>query len=363
MDNMENDNKFDIVASNVRGLGAIELAQSLLPAFERIAAKRIGKIWLPQDGRLSQYTGLLDDSHYVNTSRTLPNSLSRVVECIYPNLFYPKDLSLIVIGDLPLRYDGKQVVFIHRPSLISGSTAGSLGAWFTSAVSRLIFAVNMNYIDNAIVQTTSMKRGLEQTFPTLKDRIVIISQPSPSWLLDNPIKRSGPIRFGANENFTLFFPSAYYPHKNHSLIYNYARQFGDKDSLLKIKITIDESTANSYSPLIDFIGRLDSKMMRHYYSSVDALLFPSLDESYGLPLVEAMHIGLPIICADRPYARSLCGDEAVYFDPLSTQSLHDAIIKMRSKISNGYWPDWSLQNAKIPTDWDQVAYDMLALLD
>jgi glycosyltransferase involved in cell wall biosynthesis len=51
------------------------------------------------------------------------------------------------------------------------------------------------------------------------------------------------------------------------------------------------------------------------YEAADACLFPSLCESFGHPLVEAMALGKPLIAADRPYARELCGPHALYVDP------------------------------------------------
>ncbi len=51
------------------------------------------------------------------------------------------------------------------------------------------------------------------------------------------------------------------------------------------------------------------------YRAADACLFPSLCESFGHPLVEAMALGKPVIAADRPYARELCGEHALYVDP------------------------------------------------
>lgn len=51
------------------------------------------------------------------------------------------------------------------------------------------------------------------------------------------------------------------------------------------------------------------------YLQLDACVFPSICESFGHPLVEALAIGKPIICADREYAREICGEHAFYFDP------------------------------------------------
>jgi glycosyltransferase involved in cell wall biosynthesis len=51
------------------------------------------------------------------------------------------------------------------------------------------------------------------------------------------------------------------------------------------------------------------------YQASDACLMPSFCESFAHPLVEAMAMGKPLICADRPYAHEICGDSALYVDP------------------------------------------------
>ena len=57
------------------------------------------------------------------------------------------------------------------------------------------------------------------------------------------------------------------------------------------------------------------------YRSVDACIFPSICESFGHPLVEAMAMNKPLICADRPYAREICGAHAIFIDPNQPQEL------------------------------------------
>jgi glycosyltransferase involved in cell wall biosynthesis len=57
------------------------------------------------------------------------------------------------------------------------------------------------------------------------------------------------------------------------------------------------------------------------YRASDACLMPSFCESFAHPLVEAMALGLPLLCADRPYAHEICGEDAVYFDPHRPEEL------------------------------------------
>jgi glycosyltransferase involved in cell wall biosynthesis len=61
--------------------------------------------------------------------------------------------------------------------------------------------------------------------------------------------------------------------------------------------------------------------MERLYLDSDIFIFPSLTESFGFPLAEAMSYGLPIVAADTPVNREICGEAAVYFSPLNPEDL------------------------------------------
>jgi glycosyltransferase involved in cell wall biosynthesis len=63
------------------------------------------------------------------------------------------------------------------------------------------------------------------------------------------------------------------------------------------------------------LGYLGGNALRAAYHNATILVMPSLVESGNITLTEAMTMGTPIVAADRAYARDLCGDAAVYFDP------------------------------------------------
>lgn len=59
---------------------------------------------------------------------------------------------------------------------------------------------------------------------------------------------------------------------------------------------------------IKFAGRQSPEQMRHLYAQANCLLFPSRLESWGLPISEAKHLGLPMFVADTGYARETVGN-------------------------------------------------------
>lgn len=60
---------------------------------------------------------------------------------------------------------------------------------------------------------------------------------------------------------------------------------------------------------------LPDVVIADFYRMADALFFPSLEEGFGIPILEAGVVGLPIFCADIPPLREIAGPHATYFSP------------------------------------------------
>jgi alpha-1,3-rhamnosyl/mannosyltransferase len=76
---------------------------------------------------------------------------------------------------------------------------------------------------------------------------------------------------------------------------------------------------------IFFTGHVPDQDLRAMYSTATALVYPSLYEGFGLPIVEAMACGCPVICADAASMPEVAGDAALYIDPVRPDSLTHAI--------------------------------------
>ena len=126
--------------------------------------------------------------------------------------------------------------------------------------------------------------------------------------------------------------------------------------------SVDRSVLTSSISWVRNMGRLTPSACLQAYQESDALFFPSLLESYGLPLVEAMTQGLPIVCSDLPYARWLCEDQAIYFDPIRPDSAWQAIRELKWRLAEGWQADWRQALAKLPNDWNVVARQFLDVL-
>ncbi|WNM27803.1 glycosyltransferase family 1 protein [Demequina capsici] len=91
-------------------------------------------------------------------------------------------------------------------------------------------------------------------------------------------------------------------------------------------------------------GAVSPGELRWLYENAAALAFPTLDEGYGLPMIEAAAFGLPVIASDIPALREV-GVSARSFDPLSVDEIVEAL--------NGV-PELSRTSASEPRGWAQV---------
>lgn len=349
----------DISATNIRGLGAVRLVESLLPSLERVGGDNIGRVWLPDGGPLASYGAGDRSGRYRVYRRLLPNAVSRVLECTVLSGRLARGRSILGLGDLPIRGARKQVVFVHSSFIVRGSSGTGPVQRLKGAVLRAVFKANLRWVDAAIVQTACMQSELVAAYPELQGKIFVVSQPAPQWLLGKP-RRDGARREGG---LRLFYPAADYPHKNHALIRSYGASLEAGGRVETIAVTVGRVVGDPPGGVLRHLGQIEPAEVVRQYAECDALLFPSLAESYGLPLVEAMYLGLPILVADLPYARILCGDGAIYFDPASVESLDGAVAELGRRLSSGWRPDWSAQLAGMSRDWDEVAARMLAVFD
>jgi len=79
------------------------------------------------------------------------------------------------------------------------------------------------------------------------------------------------------------------------------------------------------SPRIHATGYLETREIRALMATSVALVLPSLEEGFGLPVAEAMAAGLPVVCSRGSALEEVAGGAATLIDPLNTRSIADGI--------------------------------------
>jgi glycosyltransferase involved in cell wall biosynthesis len=95
---------------------------------------------------------------------------------------------------------------------------------------------------------------------------------------------------------------------------------------------VSEVAAHSaHSDDIYFIGFVNNSDLPSLYRAAELFVFPSLYEGFGMPILEAMACGTPVVCSNQSSMPEVAGDAALLFDPYDED---DICLKMESILSN-----------------------------
>ena len=186
------------------------------------------------------------------------------------------------------------------------------------AIQKLLFSLFQRYVHDFFVQLPWMKQQLKSTFSIESKNIHVIRT--------HGLHRNETKLADTTGLVNLIYPASGFHYKNHRMILNGLKLIDKKlwDNLqIDFTLNADDNVLtrqlhNSVTRLrlpIRFIGTIDhSDLLQRYNSQM--VIFSSLVESQGMPLIEAMQAGTTIICLDIPFARQSLTDypNALFFN-------------------------------------------------
>ena len=86
--------------------------------------------------------------------------------------------------------------------------------------------------------------------------------------------------------------------------------------------------ASGFAEDIVFSGFVPAEDLPLLYNAADLFVLPSINEGFGLPILEAMACGAPVTCANTSSIPEVAGDAALYFDPHEPNAIAQAILKL-----------------------------------
>ena len=144
-------------------------------------------------------------------------------------------------------------------------------------------------------------------------------------------------RYGLCSEY-LFYPANFWRHKNHANLFRAMNLL--KRSGFKTQLVLTGALFNERKDLDDILHELGIKEMVKalgYVAQEDLealignakmMVFPSLFEGFGIPMLEAFKSGVPVCCSDKTSLPEVAGDSALYFDAESPESISQAIKKL-----------------------------------
>lgn len=144
----------------------------------------------------------------------------------------------------------------------------------------------------------------------------------------------------------LYYPAANWPHKNHKNLLEALKILRDEqrfDGQLVLTGVAMKSHGeiNSHverlglADVVKVLGYLDYAELPYLYNIASLMVFPSFFEGFGIPLVEAMACGCPVVCSDATSLPEIVGVAGLLFDPASPRDIAEKV-----------WKAWSDQGVR-----------------
>lgn len=244
------------------------------------------------------------------------------------------------LSDLPIPTEKKQMFLFDwpyaiYPDSISWSIQRSTD-YLIRKFKLFFFKRYLPFVDLMIAQTDVVKTRLESLYKCKTVKVISVGG-----------KGSGEVNetdryFKFSDGYKLLCVSNYYTHKNIEIFIPLAELIKKYQNDIVIVTTVDASqcagarkfieeiSKRGLQDIIKNLGSVPMSEVGSLFRSVDALLFPTVLETFGLPYLEAMYYEKPILTSDLDFAKIVCGDAAQYFNPRDVYDIYRTITLVRS---------------------------------
>ena len=196
-----------------------------------------------------------------------------------------------------------------------------------------MMALTLNTASKIIVPSRHTKKEIDDVFPEVTNKVDILPNfPAPIFSND---------REGITGNYLLHV-SKWEPRKNIlsllkavSIVHAKHRDcrlvlVGDSGYRRYGKRIAEIISSYPFKDFVTCVGVVDDSQLSDYYHSASLFLFPSLYEGFGIPVLEAMASGIPVISSNTTSLPEVCGDAALLVDPKKHNEIAKSIIQILS---------------------------------
>lgn len=241
--------------------------------------------------------------------------------------------TVLCFGNLPPLFKSRARVFVFLQNRymfgVHDFSRFSLGSRVRLTMERWWFRTRMHSSYQIIVQSPTMQRELKHSLGF--DALVL------PFLAATDAPHEANSERVETEQFDFVYVSSAEPHKNHAVLLEAWVLLAEQGIKPTLALTVSGQTAANVAQLIEQkktahglqitnFGTLKHGDVHNLYRASNALIFPSKLESFGLPLLEASKLGMPVLAPELDYVRDVI-EPAQTFDPNSPTSIARAVLR------------------------------------
>lgn len=213
-----------------------------------------------------------------------------------------------------------------------------LSATIQRFLRRNLILLSVRHNQHIMTPTATMRSMLLDWAPEMADRCFVNSYGT----LVETFKATRRRPWREDGTLRLFYVSVYYPHKNPSdgVIACELLQQSGMDATLRLTMNM-ENIAQVRGSARDLFhlsrgmeagivktGSINYDQLPAAYAQHDVFIFPSISETFGHPMTEALASGIPVVAADVPVNREVLGDAALYYPPYHPSGLVECLRRL-----------------------------------
>lgn len=245
------------------------------------------------------------------------------------------DSIVLCLGNLPpiFRLKGHVSLFVQNAYLVSKTSVADF-PWrdrLRICLERVWLRWFISRADEVIVQSLSMQRLVSRNFAVLPRLMPFMQREIKNSTSESVRSQSNAL----GKMYDFLYVASGEPHKNHHRLIEAWKILAMKNIFPSLCLTVPrygnsalcewlESQVGNHNLRIENIGAISSDQIQSLYLQAGALIYPSLLESLGLPLIEARRVGLPILASELDYVRDIVDPEQS-FNPESAVSIARAV--------------------------------------
>jgi len=249
----------------------------------------------------------------------------------FPRLLYKYDLDLMHFPhfNVPIFYFRKFVVTIHDLILIHfptvrSSTLSPFLYWIKFLGYKTVIKSAIRRSSRIIAVSNFTKNDILANYKSVpEEKIKVTYEASEDFCMLSPNKDKEILaRYGIMKPYIMYVGNAY-PHKNLERLVLAYKKLKKKKKDLKLVFVgnedyfyrrLKEMVKKEKAGGIIFVGYVPDYELDTFYHNAEAFIWPSLYEGFGLPPLEAMAKGTPVISSDHPCMKEILESSAYYFD-------------------------------------------------
>lgn len=222
----------------------------------------------------------------------------------------------------------KQVVAIHDAATVAVPEAFSRGfrTWY-----RVLMPLLGRRAHSILTVSEFSRKELVHAFRMPGGKLSVVSEGG-EHILRHAADVGALDRFGLRSRPYVLAVSSMAAHKNFRLVLEALALMPDAPFDVAIaggaNAKVFGEAGHIESDQVKWLGYVSDAELRALYEGAMAFVFPSLYEGFGIPPLEAMQCGCPVLAARAASIPEVCGDAAVYFDPRSAEELAAALRRV-----------------------------------